>query len=149
VLCTPDSSLCDVPGVFVGACTTPTGAPLPNQLIIGGCNTLYFLTPGGTQCGTYFDPAFEGIGQMALDAQGRLYIASVGGDCLNLLTKGVVMPFYCCPPGDVPGFVSALLSTGGTPAPPVALPILTADMTGNGCVDGEDVHPFVIALLGG
>lgn len=47
-------------------------------------------------------------------------------------------------PSDVSGFVRAMLLRPDAP-----LPILTADMNGDGCVNGLDVPLLLDALLGG
>lgn len=94
VLCAPESILVDESGILPGACG------VPNQIVVGGCDTLYFLNPAnGAICQSFPDSAFGHIGQMAVDSVGNLYVGSVDGDCLNVLGGGVLMPFYCCPGG--------------------------------------------------
>ncbi len=67
---------------------------------------LVVLNPvNGSICEEYVDNTLFHIGQMALDSMGRLFIGSIEGDCLNVLTEGVVSPFYCLP-GDSPQAVA-------------------------------------------
>ncbi len=95
LLCKPESVLIDVSGSWPGACSTP------NLIIVGGLCTdgfdrIYFLDPvSGGICQEYVDNTLLHIGQMAIDSTGRLFVGSVDGDCLNMLTEGVVWPFYC------------------------------------------------------
>ncbi len=97
LLCKPESVLIDVNGSWPGACS------MPNLIIVGGlCNDgfdrVYFLDPvSGGICQEYVDNTLLHVGQMAIDSTGRLFVASVEGDCLNMLTEGVVWPFYCAP----------------------------------------------------
>lgn len=94
VLCTPESVLVDRQARWPGGpfCT------LPNLLIVGGCDTISFVNPSnGVTCGTYYDPTFAGIGQMAIDSFGRLFVGSINGDALNVLEEGAVDAFYPAP----------------------------------------------------
>jgi len=89
----PESVLIDGHGYWPGPC----GAP--NLVIVGGQqspgqDTIYFLNPAsGSVCDLYTDN-FGGIGQMALDSSGRLFLGTIAGDSLNVLDGGVVYPCY-------------------------------------------------------
>lgn len=91
-LCTPESVLVDVHGRWQGVCS------LPNLLIAGACNTVYFINPAnGAICEQFPDPTFDHIGQMAIDSMGRLFVGSVDGDSLNVIDMGAVEAFYSAP----------------------------------------------------
>lgn len=91
-LCTPESVLVDVHGRWQGICS------LPNLLIVGACNTIYFINPAnGAICEQFPDPTFNHIGQMAIDSMGRLFVGSVDGDSLNVIDMGAVEAFYSAP----------------------------------------------------
>ncbi|MBI5764277.1 MAG: immunoglobulin domain-containing protein [Planctomycetes bacterium] len=91
-LCAPESVLVDREARWQSLCTTP------NLLIVGGCNTVFFINPSsGTVCEKFLDPTFNHIGQMALDSMGRLFVGSVDGESLNVVEKGVVQPIYTAP----------------------------------------------------
>ncbi|MBI5764276.1 MAG: hypothetical protein HZA51_12210 [Planctomycetes bacterium] len=91
-LCTPESVLVDVHGRWQGVCS------LPNLLIVGACNTIYFINPAnGAICEQFPDPTFDHVGQMAIDSMGRLFVGSVDGDSLNVIDMGAVEAFYSAP----------------------------------------------------
>ena len=92
LLSQPESVLIDGLGVWPGPCAAP------NLVIVGGRLTtgediVYFLSPAtGSVCDSYID-LLGGVGQMALDTHGRLFLGTKSGDSLNMLDGGVVYPF--------------------------------------------------------
>jgi formylglycine-generating enzyme required for sulfatase activity len=89
LLCSPESVLIDTFGYWPGECGAPNG------IIVGGCDTVYVLNQlNGAICEQYSDPWFSHIGQMAIDSVGQLYLGSVDGNYLNVITEGVVVPVY-------------------------------------------------------
>lgn len=95
LICRPESVLVDVDGNWPGVCGQP------NLILAGGrCDDgfdrVYVLDPtNGSICQTFVDNTLGRIGQMALNSVGDLFVGSVAGDCMNVLTGGVVVPFFC------------------------------------------------------
>lgn len=122
------------PGIFHGnlfvACGAPTNRVMEVDITTGA--TSEFLTDLPVH-GIAFDPD----GFMHLSVPSANHVVKIGPGILGDMDGSGAREL-----SDLEGFVKALLRTPDAP-----LPILAADMTADGCADGQDIQLFLQMVL--